>query len=87
MGDGGAAASAATAAQARRDVRGLAAANNLFLRARLTIEAGHPEQAAPLLQEALARDPGNPAVKALLAALRGEPAAAPGGLPTRLRVI
>jgi arylsulfatase A-like enzyme/Tfp pilus assembly protein PilF len=68
-----------TGAQAHRDVRGLVAANNLFLKAQLTIESGHPEQAAPLLDQALLRDPGNPAVKTLRAALRGEPATAAGG--------
>jgi choline-sulfatase len=70
---------ARTGAQAHRDVRGLVAANNLFLNAQLTIESGHPEQAAPLLTQALLRDPGNPAVKSLQAALRGEPAVAAGG--------
>lgn len=69
-----------TSAAPRRDVRGLVAAHNHYLRAKLTLESGHPGQAVPLLQEALARDPGNPAVKSLLAALRGEAAPAAGGV-------
>ena len=71
---------ARAAAPSRRDVPGLAAAHNLYRRAELTIESGHPDQAAPLLRQALARDPGNPAVKSLLAALRGETAPASGGM-------
>jgi len=63
---------------ARRDPKTLVAANNLFLKAQRTIEGGHPEQAAPLLLQALARDPGNRAATTLLAALRAEPAAAEG---------
>jgi choline-sulfatase len=67
---------------ARRDVNGVVAAHNLYVRARTTIEEGQPEQAGPLLQQALARDPGNPAATALLAALRAEPVAQAGGIPS-----
>ncbi len=66
--------------KARRDPKALVGASNLFLRARSAIEGGHPDQAAPLLRQALARDPGNPAVTSLLAALRGEPVAAGGAM-------
>ena len=72
--------SARPAAPSRRDVRGVVAAHNLYQRAEITIESGHPGEATPLLQQALARDPGNPAVKSLLAALRGEAAPAAGGV-------
>ena len=63
---------------APRDPKELIAASNLFLRAQLAVEEGQPMQAAPLLKQALARDPGNPAAKSLLAALRAEPTAATG---------
>ena len=63
---------------APRDPKELIAASNLFLRAQLVVEEGQPGQAAPLLEQALARDPGNPAAKSLLAALRAEPTAATG---------
>jgi arylsulfatase A-like enzyme len=82
---GGAKAPAAPARDGKgphRKLDGLVAAHNLYLRARATIEDGHPEQAAPLLQQALARDPGNPAVASLLAALRAEPVAQSGGVPS-----
>ncbi len=67
---------------AHRDLNGLVAAHNLYLRARTTIEEGHAEQAGPLLKQALARDPGNPAVTSLYAALRAEPAPQSGGVPS-----
>jgi len=47
--------------KARRDVKGLVAAHNLIQKAEQAIEAGQPEQAAPLLRQALAKDPENPA--------------------------
>jgi choline-sulfatase len=61
---------------APRDPKRLIAASNLFLRAQAAVEEGRPGQAAPLLQQVLARDPGNPAAKSLLAALRAEPQSA-----------
>ena len=63
---------------APRDPKRLIAASNLFLRAQLAVEEGQPGEAAPLLKQALARDPGNPAAKSLLAALRAEPMTATG---------
>jgi arylsulfatase A-like enzyme/TolA-binding protein len=72
---GGASAEVAgpTAGASRRDPKKFVGANNLFLKAEMTIEDGKPEDAAPLLEQALAKDPGNPAAKSLLAALRGQP--------------
>jgi len=56
-----------------KDPKSMAAVSNLYLRAQMVVEDGHPEQAPPLLTQALKKDPGNPAAKALLAALRGQP--------------
>ena len=67
---------------AHRNLNGLLAAHNLYLRALATIEDGHPEQTAPLLLQAQARDPGNPAVATLLAAVRAEPVPVAGGIPS-----
>lgn len=63
---------------APRDPKGLIGASNLFLMAQLAVEEGQLGKAAPLLRQALAKDPGNPAAKSLLAALRAEPMAATG---------
>jgi tetratricopeptide (TPR) repeat protein len=57
-------------AKRKRDVSGLVAAHNLFLRAEQASEDGRSEEAEPMLRQALARDPGNPAVTSLLSALR-----------------
>jgi len=62
-----------------RDPKQVIAASNDFLKAQESVEERHPEQAVPLLKQALARDPGNPAAKSLLAALRGEPTGGTGG--------
>jgi arylsulfatase A-like enzyme len=67
---------------AHRDLSGLVMAHNLYMRARTVIEEGRPASAAPFLQQALAKDPGNPAVTSLLAALRAEPLAQSGGVPS-----
>jgi arylsulfatase A-like enzyme/Tfp pilus assembly protein PilF len=64
--------------KAARDPKTLIAAANFFLKAQSAVEEGQPEQAAPLLKQALAKDPGNPAAKSLLAALRGEPSPSSG---------
>jgi tetratricopeptide (TPR) repeat protein len=74
----GAAAGEAMTPPSRRDPKTAVAASNLIMRAQLAVEHGQADKAAPLLAQALAKDPGNPAAKALLAALRGEPPAATG---------
>jgi len=61
-----------------RDAKTLIAASNLILRAHLAIQEGRPGQAVPLLQQALTKDPGNPAAKSLLAALRVDPSGGAG---------
>jgi len=63
---------------AAREPKSMIAVGNLYMRAQLAVEEGHPEQAVPLLTQALAKDPANPSAKALLAALRGEAAPASG---------
>jgi arylsulfatase A-like enzyme/thioredoxin-like negative regulator of GroEL len=73
---------AQAAKAAHRNLAGLVMAHNLYMRARTTIEEGRPASAAPFLQQALAKDPGNPAVTTLLAALRAEPVAQSGGVPS-----
>jgi len=61
-----------------RDPKPLVAASNLYMRAEQAVEGGHADQAPALLAQALAKDPGNPAAKSLLAALRGDTAATGG---------
>ena len=78
---GGADAKAAAGPAGRtlpRDPKQVIAASNYFQRAQEAVAGGHAEQAVPLLNQALARDPGNPAAKSLLAAIRGEPSRATG---------
>jgi arylsulfatase A-like enzyme/Flp pilus assembly protein TadD len=67
-----------THAKPGRDPKPLIAAANAFLKAQSAVEEGQPEQAVTLLKESLAKDPGNPAAKSLLSALRAEPAATTG---------
>ncbi len=69
--------SSAAAAPSRRDPNKLVGVANLYMKAEEAIEAGHPEKAGPLLEQALAKDPANPAVKSLAAALRGQPVKPP----------
>ena len=83
---GGSPAQAATAESGRtapRDPKRLIAVSNLFLRAQLAVEEGQPGEALPLLKQALAKDPGNPSAKSLLAALRAEPIAATGAFASQ----
>src|SRR6185436_490610 len=55
-----------------KDPKSVIAASNFFIRAQFALAQGQPEQAEPLLNQALERDPGNPAAKALLAALHAD---------------
>jgi arylsulfatase A-like enzyme/Flp pilus assembly protein TadD len=54
----------------RPDPKSLVAVNDLFLEAQQEVGAGHSDLAAGLLERALAKDPGNPAVSSLLGAIR-----------------
>jgi tetratricopeptide (TPR) repeat protein len=54
----------------RPDPKTLVAVSNLFLKAQQEVGAGRPAAAAKLLQQALAKDPGNPAAVSLLGAIR-----------------
>lgn len=54
----------------RPDPKNLAAVSNLFLKAQQAIGEGRADAAARLLEQALARDPGNPAATSLLGALK-----------------
>ena len=68
-------------ARARPDPKSLIAVGNLFITAKATIEAGRPQDAASLLERALAKDPSNRAVTSLLAALRGQAAESAAAAP------
>jgi arylsulfatase A-like enzyme/Tfp pilus assembly protein PilF len=57
-------------AKKKRNLNGLVAAHNLYVSAEQALEEGRSDLAQPLLQQALAKDPGNPAVVAVLGALR-----------------
>jgi choline-sulfatase len=54
----------------RPDPKKLVAVNNLFLKAQQEIGERHPDVAARLLEQALAKDPGNPAAASLSGAIR-----------------
>jgi arylsulfatase A-like enzyme/cytochrome c-type biogenesis protein CcmH/NrfG len=56
-----------------RDPKTAIAAHNLYERAETAVERGQPDQAIPLLRQALGRDPGNPAATSLLTGLLGKP--------------
>jgi choline-sulfatase len=55
-----------------RDPKSVIAASNFFIKAQLAIALGQADQARTLLNQALAKDPGNPAVSSLLAALHAD---------------
>jgi arylsulfatase A-like enzyme/predicted Zn-dependent protease len=54
----------------RPDPKKLVAVSNMFLKAQQEVGAGRTASAARLLEQALAKDPGNPAAASLLGAIR-----------------